>query len=170
MTKKDLKNEAEGVSPAIIGYKFALGIIELLLGIGILLLDGKVLAIYRILHSFEFFDDPNDLFIRILGVLIPYIVQHRIAIILILFFIGMVKIVSCIAIWMDKTWGVHLLLLLMLVLLPFDLFDLFRNLFQGHISLGSIILNAINIWIVLSLTHYNPFEYFNKLDRKHLFS
>lgn len=170
MAKKNLDHEAEDVSPAIIGYKFTLGVIEVLLAIGILKFGKSAFDIYRTFRSFEFFDESNDLLTRTVGSLVPYIVEHRIAIVTILFFIGIIKMVSSIAIWMGKTWGVRLLLLLMLILLPFDLFDMFRNFFQGHIGLGSMLLNAINIWIILSLTHYHPIEYFKKLDYRHLFN
>lgn len=163
-------NETKEVSKVITGYKFALGIVELLLGLGIAVFGDKALTLYNNLKNAELLEDPHDLFVSIVDRSIPYVLQHKVAIVVILLLIGTIKIISCIAIWMGKEWGVHLLLFLMLVILPFDLFDLFRNLLLDHISFGSMILSAINIWIILSLTHNHPVRYLKELDWKNVFS
>lgn len=162
--------EAKEVSKVVTGYKFALGVGEVLLGLGILTIGNKALSLYNNLKQDELLEDPRDLFVGIIDNSLPYIIQHRLAIVIILLLIGVIKITSCIAIWMGKTWGVHLLLFFMLIALPFDLYDFFQNLFKGHIAFGSIALNAINIWVILSLTRNHPVEYLKKLDWKHLFS
>lgn len=161
-------NEAKEVSKLITGYKFALGVVEILLGLGIATVGERALSLYNNLKQKELLEDPHDLMVSITDKFIPYLIQHQVAIVIILLFIGVIKIISCIAIWMGKEWGVHLLLFLMLVILPFDLFDLFRNFFQGHIGVGSMILNAINIWIILSLTHNHPIKYLKEINWKNI--
>lgn len=162
-------NETKEVSKVITGYKFALGIVEILLGLGIAIFGNKALDVYQSIRSTELLEDPHDMFVNIIDGSIPYILDHKLVIVIVLLLIGTIKIVSCIAIWMGKEWGVHLLLFFMLALLPFDLFDLFKNFFMGQISFGSVVLNAINIWIILSLTHNHPVRYFQKLDWKNIF-
>lgn len=170
MEIKQSSNEAKEVSKLVTGYKFGLGVLEISLALGIITYGEKALVLYNRLKQGELLEDPHDLLIGFIDNSIPFLIQHSTAIVVILLLIGTIKIVSCIAIWMGKTWGVHLLLFFMLVALPFDLFDFFRNLFMSHIDVGGIVLNAINIWIILSLTHNRPVKYLRELDWKHLFN
>jgi uncharacterized membrane protein len=156
------EEKVKEISPLVIGYKFALGIIELVLGLGIGFFGEEVLDAFNGLQGASFFDDPNDLLANILQGILPYITVHKVAVSVILILLGLVKIISCIAIWYGKEWGVHLLLLLMLVLLPFDLYGLIRNL-----SIGSVVLNVINIWIIYSITDNHPIKYIKSWEQSY---
>jgi uncharacterized membrane protein (DUF2068 family) len=160
---KSNHNEAKEISKLVTGYKLALGIGEIVLGFGITIFGNKALSIYQSLKSYGLMEGSFNFLIRIADDAIPFIFQHKLAIVVVLLFIGFIESVSSTAILLNKNWGVHLLLALMLLLLPFDLFGMFRNFFTGHIGPGNVALNAINIWIIFSLTHNHPIQYLRRL-------
>jgi uncharacterized membrane protein (DUF2068 family) len=157
------QNETKEIPKLLTGYKLALGLGEIALGLGIPTFGNKALSVYQSLENYGFLAGQRFLLMRTVDNSIPFLIQHRLAITLFLLCLGAIESVSSTAILMNKVWGVHLLLAAMLILLPFDLFGMFKNFFEGHIGLGSIFLNAINIWIILSLTHNHPIAYLKKI-------
>lgn len=152
----NLEQEVEkDVSSIVIAYKFALGILELLVGFGILFFGNQVFVYYLKLTSSEFFDTPHDLLADFLQTIIPYIFNHKVYVVSLLILIGLVKIVSCIAYWMGKKWGKDLLVLLLLVFVPFDLSKLIL-----HFSASESAYLILDVFVIFALTNFKPLSYF----------
>ncbi len=158
--KHDLEEEYH-ISQAIIIYKFVLGILELLLGVGIFIFGKNILDIYENFKSQEFLEDPHDLILLISDKLLPFILKHQGYIILFLTLFGLVKIFGSIGLWYRKHWGLDLLVGLTIILLPFELYQLFF-----HPTLLKLGYFLINIFIALYLVEFKPKNYFSKLKKR----
>ncbi len=108
MATKDLERDLH-ISSYIIVYKFILGLIELILGVGIVFLGKQVLELYESFKSQELLEDPHDTFVLISQRLLPFIVEHQGYIVLILILLGVVKMVGSIGLFYRKHWGLDLL-------------------------------------------------------------
>lgn len=161
MFTKNSKTEAifeeaeQEISQIILAYKFALGILELVLGFGILFFDKQVLGFYIDLTYRDFFDTPHDLLVDFLQAVIPYILNHKVYIVSILIILGVIKIVSCIAYWTGRKWGGDVLVALLLFFAPFDLVKL-----ATHFSIAESVYFILDIFIIFALTNFKPKRYF----------
>ncbi len=148
------------VSKYIIIYKFIAGLIELILGLGIIFGGKQIFNIYQNFKQGELLENPHDLLIFVLEKIIPYVFEHQVYIILLLLALGLVKILGAIGLVYKKHWGLDLLVGLTLILLPIDGFSLLT-----HPSWAKLIYLSINICISLFLVNFNPKDYFT--DFKH---
>lgn len=164
MNTKNIEENLEKefhVSKFIIAYKFILGAIELVLGLGILLFGKQVLGVYQNFKNGELLEDPHDLLVNTLEKIIPYIFQHQGYIILILISIGLVKIIGSVGLLYHKHWGLDLLIGLTFLLLPFDSYN-----FVASPSFAKFSFLVINILIALYLVNFKPKEYFSTLKER----
>ncbi len=160
MDTEDLEQELH-VSRYIIVYKFVLGLIELLMGLGIIFFSDQIVEIYINLTTKELIEDPNDLLLGILQKIFPYLLEHRGWVVVILIALGIVKIVSTVGLAYRKHWGLDLLVGLTVSLLPFQTYNLIV-----HPSLLKTIFFLINILIALYLVEFKPKHYFKRLKHR----
>lgn len=160
MDTQNLEKELH-VSRYIIIYKFILGLIELILGLGILFFTKQIYEVYLNFKTEELLEDPHDLLGNILEKVIPYVSQHQGYIVLILLTLGLVKIAGAIGLIYGKHWGLDLLVGLTLLLLPFEGYSL-----AVHPSVEKFAYFFINILIALYLVNFQPKEYFSKLNHR----
>ncbi len=146
------------VSKYIIAYKFALGVVELLLALGIIFFGRQAFAIYQNFKNQELLGDPNDLLLNITEKIVPYLTTHIRIITIILILLGFVKIVGAIALVYKKHWGLDLLIILTIFLLPFQAFDLLQ-----HPTLAKIMFFALDSFVALYLVQFEPRKYFLKM-------
>ncbi len=158
--KRETKEELH-VSKYIIIYKFILGIIELILGTGIIIFGKPILSIYRKYSVRELLEDPHDLLASILEKIIPYLTAHLGYLVVILLVLGVVKIVAAIGLFYKKHWGLDLLIILTMILLPFELYNLFLR-----PSPIKIVYFIVNILIALYLVNFKPQQYFSNLRKR----
>ncbi len=149
------------VSRFIIIYKFILGVLELILGLGVWIFGDRVLAFFTNYKAQELSDDPHDLLVTLLEKIIPFILEHKGYIIIILLLLGIVKIVGSIGLFYKKHWGLDLLVGLTVFLLPLDLYELFL-----HPTWPNLVYFIINILIALYLVEFNPKGYFTKFKSR----
>ncbi len=154
------ENRDQEVSALIIGYEFALGLIETLLGLGIVFFGKAVIAQYQTLRDSEFLNEGHDLLVDLLQKVIPYVSDHRVYVSVLLLALGLVKIASSIGLWMGKKWGKHLMIGLLVVLIPFDVVGILK-----HPKLLELIYLLIDVLIILFMTGFKPHHYFLEVKR-----
>jgi uncharacterized membrane protein len=142
----------------IIAYKLIFGLVESILGLGIIIFGTKYYQLYLSFQSQELLEDPHDLLATIGNSVVPYIIDHRTYIVLMLLLLGLVKVAGAIGLIYQKRWGVDLLLGLTIVLLPFQFYNLIF-----HHSLIDLFYIFIGIYIALYLTNYHPWDYTSRL-------
>lgn len=149
------------VSIYVIAYKFVLGVLELILGLGIVIFGNQILRLYFNFRSQELINDPDDLIIRLVERVLPYFLAYKGYIILILVILGLVKIVGAVGLYYKKHWGLDLLIGLTFLLLPFDLAALLQ-----HSTWTKVFYFLINLLIALYLVQFHPTTYFKNLKER----
>ncbi len=146
------------ISKYIIVYKFILGAIEAILGVGILVYGNKILALYQQYRTRELLEDPRDLFVNITDKVVPYLSKNIRLVVLILIVLGIIKIVGSIALLKKKHWGLDLLVGLTFIILPFQTVDLLL-----HPAVSKIIFLILDALIAFYLVQFEPRKYFSKM-------
>lgn len=149
------------VSWYIIVYKLIFGLIEFLLGLGLVLAKSVVLPWYRNLASQELLEDPHDLLIRVTRQVIPFILTHRGFLVFYLLLLGSAKIAGAIGLMYKKNWGVDLLVGLTALLFPFQVYQLIRR-----FSLAEFSYLVVGLLIALYLVNFKPKKYAKSLMDK----
>lgn len=160
MNTKNLE-KAYHVSGYIIIYKFILGLVETILGAGIILFGRRLFETYLNFAQSELLEDPHDLLATILEKFIPYIFRHHGLIAFILLLLGISKMVGAAGLWYHKHWGLDILIIVTILLLPFEIANLFL-----HPSLLNTAYFLINLLIALYLVNFNPKGYFTNLKHR----
>lgn len=146
------------VSRFIIAYKFILGLFETFLGIGTIIFGRKIFEIYLNFRNNELLEDPHDLLVAIAERVVPYLFAHRGYVVLILLLLGITKMVGSVGLWYKKHWGLDVLIVVTIILLPFESYYLVI-----HPSFLKTAYFLINILIALYLVNFNPKDYFTNL-------
>lgn len=146
------------VANYIVAYKLALGVLEVVFGLGIAIWGRPIVVMYQQFRAQELFEDPHDILVRVLETVVPYLFAHKGYVIAVLILLGVVKIIGAIGLMYRKWWGLDLLVGLTLILLPFQFFSLIRH--PSWLSLAYVIVGLL---IVLFLTNFNPGDYVKKL-------
>ncbi len=160
MDTKNLEKEYH-ISRYIIAYKFILGLFEVILGLGIIVYGKKIYTLYINFRNSEVLEDPHDLLARTLERIVPYLLAHQGYVIFILLLLGVTKIVGCIGLWQRKHWGLDILIVITIGLLPFEISALVL-----HPNLTKISFFIINLFIALYLVNFNPKGYFTNLKQR----
>lgn len=149
------------ISRYIIIYKFLLGLLEVILGLGIIFFGKRIYELYLNFRNNELLEDPHDFLALISEKLIPYIFAHQGYLVFILLFLGLTKMIGSIGLWQRKHWGLDILIIVTLVLLPFEIFALI-----AHPALSKIIYFLINLFIAFYLVNFKPKDYFLKVKSR----
>ncbi len=153
------KSSVTKISKAIVVYKLILGVIELFLGVGILF-SAKILEIYRQYRVRELLENSNDVVVKTIDRLTPFVLQHHLYLTVFLIVLGISKIIGAIGLLNDKEWGLDLLIIIFFIFVPFDLFNLIT-----HPTLLKFIYLLINLFIAFYLIEFQPHKYFRKLQK-----
>lgn len=157
---KSLEQEFH-VSRYIIIYKFILGVIELILGLILLIFGNKIFNLYYNFRDEDLLENSQDTLADLAGKLLPYILEYKSFIIIVLILIGLAKIIGSVGLYYKKHWGLDILIVLTFLFLPFDLIELFK-----HVTLVKFIYLILNIFIALYLVNFQPHTYFNNLKKR----
>ena len=149
------------VSWYIIIYKFILGVLEFLLGIGIIIFGKQVVTIYENFKAQELLEDPHDLLIMLVEKISPILSKNHGYIILLLLFLGVVKIIGSVGLMYRKHWGLDLLVILTMAILPFQFYNLVVS-----FSFGKLVYFIIDVLIALYLVEFQPKEYFQTFKKR----
>ncbi len=151
------KSTASRVSKTIIFYKLITGIIEFILGLGILFFGRNIAKMYTHYKVRELLEDPHDLLITTIEKIIPILIHYRTYFMIFLIVFGTVKIIGAIGLLYNKEWGLDLLILFFFLMLPFDIYTLF-----SHPTFLKTLYFLINALIALYLVEFRPHTYFWK--------
>lgn len=152
-----LKSEPSHISKTVIIYKFVTGIIELILGLGILFFGRNISKIYSQYKVRELLDDPHDSLITLIDKITPTLIHYRTYFMIFLLVFGLVKIIGAIGLLKNKEWGLDLLILFFFLMLPFDIYTLL-----SHATFLKSLYFIINTLIALYLVQFRPHTYFWK--------
>ena len=160
MNTQNLEKEYH-VSRYIIIYKFILGLLEVVLGLGMIFFEKKIYELYLNFRNSELLEDPHDLLAYFTEKFIPYILAHQGYIVLILLILGITKMAGAIGLWYRKHWGLDILIVVTIALLPFEIYALIT-----HPSLTKTAYFLINLFIALYLVNFKPKDYFTHLKKR----
>jgi uncharacterized membrane protein len=99
------QKEELNISRIIVVYKFALGLIELISGLGIALFGKQLLAEYLLKLSQELSEDPHDVLAHLSLAIIPNLFTHNMVIVITLILLGVTKIAGAIGLVYKKIGG-----------------------------------------------------------------
>ncbi len=153
--------EELNASRIIIVYKFGLGLIELMSGLGIALFGKQLLAQYFLQLSQELSEDPHDVLAHLSLAIIPHLFTHNTIIVITFIVLGMTKIAGAIGLIYKKNWGIDLLVGLTVIMLPFQLINLF-----AHPNILDFIYLLIGIMIALYLMRFKPQAWVSRVFQK----
>ena len=156
--KEDEIEKEFHISIYILIYKFILGIVELLIGIGIALFGSKIYLLYRTSLIKELSEDPHDLLARISENFVPNVLTHNTYIIIYLIVLGLAKILGAIGLIYKQNWGVDLLVGLTILMAPFQIVNLII-----HPNLFDLIYFIVGILIALYLVEFKPKAWISRI-------
>lgn len=142
------------VSWYIIAYKFAFGLVEFLLGAGVTLFGRKALIWYRAYAIQELSEDPHDLLVRLTQSIVPNVLTHRTTLAIYLIVLGVAKIAGAIGLMYKRNWGADLLVVITLIMFPFQFVALIR-----HPSAPDFFYIFIGLFIAFYLINFHPREW-----------
>ncbi len=132
------------------GYEIASGAILVSLGTALTLLSGsRLTGIIASLVNEERLEDPNDSILYLVQHHIPDFLHGKVGVAAVFLAYGILKMTGGIGLLRRKPWGFYLLLGLMVVLLPPDLYR-----FAIKPALGYGVLNLIHVSILYALVRY----------------
>lgn len=149
------------VARYIIIYKFLLGFFETILGLGMIVFGKTIYDLYINFRNNELFEDPHDFLALWLEKIVPYLLIHRGWVVLILLLLGITKMAGAIGLWYHKHWGLDILIVVTIGLLPFEIYALI-----AHPSLTKTAFFIINLFIALYLVNFKPKHYFTNLKNR----
>ena len=149
------------VARYIIVYKFLLGLFETILGLGMIIFGKSIYDMYVNFRNNELLEDPHDFLATLVEKIVPYLLIHRGWVVFILLLLGLTKMVGSVGLWYRKHWGLDLLIIVTIGLLPFEIYALLI-----HPSLTKTAYFIINLFIALYLVKFNPKGYFTHLKKR----
>ena len=155
------QTEEHHVSKIIIAYKFVYGLFEFISGWGIALFGNQLLAQYLLLVSRELSEDPHDLIAHLSMAIIPNLFSHNTIIVITLILLGSTKIAGAIGLVNKKNWGVDLLVGLTVLMLPFQLINIFI-----HRTFFDLLYLLVGIFIALYLVRFKPKAWVDRVFQK----
>ena len=124
------------VGVAVMGYKAALGLSEMLVGVLLAIPSFDPQATFARLSAEELREDPDDRFVALIGRHLPALLHHRGLAAVGLVMLGLAKLMAAVAMWEGQEWGGYLLAATVALLLPFDLRQAVASPTTGHVLLA----------------------------------
>jgi len=137
------------VGVAVMAYKAALGLSEMLVGVLLAVPSFDPQATFARLSAEELREDPSDRLVALISRHLPALLHHRgpVAVGLVVF--GLAKLVAAAAMWEGQEWGGYLLAATVALLLPFDLRQAVLDPTVGHVLLAVANAAALVVLVLL---------------------
>lgn len=160
---KIFRNEEEiekefHVSVYIIVYKFALGLIESLMGVAVAFFGRRLYQFYETRLIRELSEDPHDLLARLSESLVPHLLSHSTFIVFYLMLLGLAKMLGAIGLIYRQNWGVDLLVGLTILMAPFQIVNLVL-----HPNWFDFIYLTFGLLIALYLVEFRPAAWISRI-------
>ena len=139
------------VSTYIIVYKFLLGVCEFGAGLTIALFGSAIFRLYQSSVIKELSEDPHDVLARLSETVVPGVLTHNNFVVIYLIILGLAKMAGAIGLIYKKDWGVDLLVVLTVLMAPFQIvqFILHRHVFE-------LVYLVVGLLIALYLIEFKP--------------
>jgi uncharacterized membrane protein (DUF2068 family) len=137
------------VGVAVMAYKAALGLSEMLVGVLLAIPGFDPQATFARLSAEELREDPDDRFVALVGRHLPALLHHRGLVAVGLVMLGLAKLVAAAAMWEGQEWGGYLLAATVALLLPFDLRQAVASPTTGHVLLAVANAAALAVLVLL---------------------
>jgi uncharacterized membrane protein len=134
---------------AVMGYKAALGLSEIVVGVLLSVPSFDPQATFARLSAEELREDPGDRFVALVSRHLPALLHHRGTVAVGLIVLGLAKLVAAGAMWEGQEWGGYLLAATVALLLPFDLRQAMVDPTVGHVLL--VVGNAAALVVLVLL-------------------
>lgn len=133
---------------AIVVFKILSGAAEVAAGLSLLVLPSSFLrSMFKLASAEELREDPNDPLVLFIQHRLPLLLGRKPFIALGLIVLGIVKLVASVGLLRRRPWGYKLLVILLVVLLPFDALHLVNK--MSAISLGLFVANALVLGLLV---------------------
>ena len=134
---------------AVMGYKAALGLSEIVVGVLLSVPSFDPQATFARLSAEELREDPGDRFVALVSRHLPALLHHRGTVAVGLIVLGLAKLVAAGAMWEGQEWGGYLLAATVALLLPFDLRQALVDPSVGHVLLAVANAAALVVLVLL---------------------
>ncbi len=155
--EQEIENEFH-VSIYIVVYKFLLGLFEFGGGMIIAFLGSRIYAIYQASLFKELSEDPHDLLARLSESVVPNVLTHNNYVVIYLLVLGLAKMIGAIGLIYKQNWGVDLLVVLTLLMAPFQIVNLIL-----HPQVFDFIYLVVGLLIALYLIEFKPKAWISRL-------
>ncbi len=146
------------VSVYIIIYKFLLGLSEFGAGIAIGVFGAALYRVYQSSLIKELAEDPHDVLALLSERVVPGVLTHNGFIVAYLVILGLAKIIGAIGLIYRQNWGVDLLVVLTILMAPFQIVGLIL-----HPQLLDFIYLVVGLLIALYLIEFKPKAWISRL-------
>jgi len=146
------------VSVYIIIYKFLLGLIEFSAGLTVALAGSRIYRLYQSSLLKELSEDPHDLLARLSESVVPNLLTHNSYVVIYLVVLGLAKMVGAVGLMYKQNWGVDLLVLLTILMAPFQIVSviLSRHVFD-------LLYLVVGLLIALYLIEFRPKAWISRM-------
>jgi uncharacterized membrane protein len=148
------------VSTYILVYKLILGLVEFAAGLAIAFFGSSIYGYYQTGLIKELSEDPHDVLAAISEKIVPNVLTHNTYIILYLIVLGLTKILGAIGLIYKQNWGVDVLVLLTILMAPFQIINLIL-----HPNLFDLLYLAVGLLIALYLVEFKPRAWISRILR-----
>ena len=149
------------VSIYVLIYEFVVGFFELLAGLAMAFFGSQIYEYYRMSLIKELSEDPPDVLAYASEKIVPGLLTHNAYIILYLVVLGLGKVVGAIGLYYKQNWGVDLLVVLIILMAPFQVYELIaRPNLAGLLALIGALL------IALYLVEFRPAAWVSRILKR----
>lgn len=146
------------VSIYIVLYKFLLGVFEFGAGAAIAFFGSALYQLYQTSLIKELSEDPHDLLARLSEGIVPNVLTHNSFVVIYLIVLGLAKMVGAIGLIYKQNWGVDLLVVLTILMAPFQIVNLIL-----HPHIFDLIYLVVGLLIALYLVEFRPRAWVSRL-------
>ncbi len=146
------------VSIYIVVYKFVLGLIEFSAGMTIALAGSRIYQVYQADLLKELSEDPHDLLARLSETVVPNVLTHNTYVVIYLLVLGLAKMIGAVGLVYKQNWGVDLLVLLTILMAPFQIVNLVL-----HPHIFDLLYLVVGLLIALYLIEFRPRAWVSRL-------
>ncbi len=155
--EQQIENEFH-VSVYIVAYKFILGLSEFLGGVVIGFFGSRIYQVYQASLFKELSEDPHDLLARLSESVVPSVLTHNTYVVIYLLVLGLAKMVGAAGLIYKQNWGVDLLVVLTILMAPFQVINLVL-----HPQIFDLLYLVVGLLIALYLIEFKPKAWISRL-------
>ncbi len=155
--EQEIENEFH-VSIYIVVYKFLLGLFESASGVMLAFFGARLYRYYEASLLKELSEDPHDVLARLSESVVPNVLTHNNYVVIYLLVLGLAKMIGAIGLIYKQNWGVDLLVVLTILMAPFQVVSLII-----HPSFFDLLYLVVGLLIALYLIEFKPRAWISRM-------